>query len=196
MKRILDIESFLKEAEDTFINNFNIDSKLKIKHKKNKHVISDWIKSVTKEIASNEDDSVKRINLRVNKKLNKQEVYTLKKSALDNLTTKMFNKKNKDYFSNNFIIKITDKTEIKDFPFEVLPNQLVYIYFNFYPLALIKLSKNSSILDPISGSNYLIEEYHQNTIREYFSAPVDKGIVSLEFQIFFGYIILNKVEDK
>jgi hypothetical protein len=193
MKRILDMDSFIKEAETAFIDSIENDSKIKIKHKKNKHDITIWIKeSLSALIEKNSSSVIKKINLRTNKKLTKQEVYTLKKSSMDFITYNFFKKKNQDYFSNNFIIKLNSQNVPENFPIKIKNNQLIYFYMNFYPLALIKLSKNSSILDPVSGNSYMIEEYYQNSIRADFIAPLDKGNVSLEYPLFFGYIILNK----
>ena len=191
MKRILDIDSFIKEGEELFIS-FSSD-KIKIKHKKNTHPLTLWIRKKLNDITESNSSLVdKKINLRTNKKLSKREIYTLKKSALDFISDNMFNKSNKDFFSNNFIIKLTQDSLPEDFPLKIKKTQIVYIYFNFNPLALIKMNKNSKILDPISGINYTVEEYHQNSARQQFIAPIDNNYFSLEFPLFFGYIILNK----
>lgn len=193
MKRILDIDSFIREGEQIFLDTIDSDTKVKIKHKKNDHPITVWLKnSVNSLLETNSDSISKKINLRTNKKLNKREIYTLKKSALDFITSNIFKKVNKDFFSNNFIIKLTQDTAPEDFPIKIKKNQIVYIYFNFYPLALIKLNKNSKILEPISGNNYVVEEYYQNSLRNTYFSPIDDSNFSLEFPLFFGYIVLKK----
>ena len=189
MKRILDIESFLSEAENRFLQ----EPSTKIKHKKNSHPLTLWIKdSLTQLVESSSNDVDKNINLRTNKKLSKREVYTLKKASLDYISNSFFKKSNKDFFSNNFVTKLTSDNIPESFPIKIKKTQIIYIYFNIMPLSLIKLSKNSQILDPISGQTYSVEEYYQNSLRLKYIAPVDSSCFSLEYPLFFGYIILNK----
>ena len=191
MKRILDIDSFIREGEELFINESK--NNIKIKHKKNTHPLTIWLRNKFESLTEKYSENVeKKINLRTNKKLSKREIYTLKKSALDFISQNIFNKVNKDFFSNNFIIKISQQNAPEDFPIKLKKNQIVYVYLNFNPLALIKMNKNSKILDPITGINYTVDEYHQNSARQQYIAPIDGSYFSLEFPLFFGYIILNK----
>lgn len=185
MKKILEFSQILNEAEIAY--------QLKqgqTRNQRNEHpIFSEFESLIAKKITPH--SSAKQISFGKTSSLEAREIYTLKKAILNNISQAIFNKDQMDFFSHNFFIKLTKNSnhELSHF---LRSNQIAYIFFDTQIVGPLKFTKNSFVLDDISGQFSQLHSLYQNLEKKTYPCIIDSIPYNVEMPLSYGLVVLTK----
>jgi hypothetical protein len=200
MDKILNIDSFIKESENLILN------------KGKREVIKTETKTIQNEsfvlIKSYIDEyfNEKLNQISINKEISQSDFNSLSFGSKYNLQRKIMDsfcdifKQKKNDFLNNYIFIELDKEFLLKNDLEFLTKGLlkrnkIVIYINTLEMGLIKFSKNSKFINPITGEyKSLVDKFQQKITRKFpLCIKKDDQMINLsvETTLFMGMLFLE-----
>ena len=186
MKKQIDINSYVKQAEENAFINLKKDSYTRYSHKFI-HFFLDFFKEKIDELnfdlgRANQDNFLI---------LSNREQYTVKKESLELMMANIFGVENKDFLTSSEIIKVTGQDE-SIFSNYLNKNEKAFITFNIMPMDFLKLSKSSKIIDTNYGDTYQIKDQFQEPIYLDYPCTIDDIKFSIKYPLYLNSLIVSK----